>query len=424
MWNRRSYVVVMMFLAVVIGYSDRVNISVASMEMKDEFGWSQTTKGVVLSAFFIGYMAFMFVSGWLATRYSGRLVFGLAVLWWSSFTLLTPLAASISLPMLIAARIALGIGESAMFPAAIEMMGRWVPSSELTRANATVMCGISFGTVVGLIGTSFLVGHFHWPVAFYAFGAVGLVWTAIWFKTVVNDPHDDPRMHSEERAFILASAQPTAAPLAPTNPASRGATWRAVMRHREFWALVVTHFAATWTLYMLVTWLPSYLRDARHLSIQNSGLLSAAPWLAMFVSTFLASHVADRLTRRTGRLGLTRKVMQSVGLLGSGALLLVAQRVDSVAMAVTILCIATLLYGCVYSGYGPNFLDIAPRHASILAGFSNTIATIPGIVGVSITGWLVDVTQSYAAAFVLAASISLLGSLTFCAFGTGRRLVE
>ena len=108
-WGRRHTVVAMTFLAAFIAYTDRVNIAVAAVQMRVDLGWSQTQKGLVLSSFFVGYMLFMFASGWLANRFGGKRVLGFAVLAWSVFTLLTPLAASISMPALILARCVPGL---------------------------------------------------------------------------------------------------------------------------------------------------------------------------------------------------------------------------------------------------------------------------------------------------------------------------
>jgi ACS family sodium-dependent inorganic phosphate cotransporter len=71
-WPRRYIVVGMCFLAAFVCYIDRVNISVAAIAMQEEFGWSETVKGLVLSAFFVGYMIFQVPSGWLASRHGGR----------------------------------------------------------------------------------------------------------------------------------------------------------------------------------------------------------------------------------------------------------------------------------------------------------------------------------------------------------------
>ena len=413
--GRRHWLILLMFLAVVVGYSDRVNISVAAVAMKEELGWTQTTKGLVLSAFFIGYMAFMAISGWLAMRYGGKRALGLAMLWWSIFTLLTPIAAATSLPLLIAARIGMGVGEAAMFPAIFEMLGRWVPPAERTRSVAFITSGISLGTVIGLLATGWIVGRFAWPWAFYSFGVVGLLLTALWYATVSNDPHSDPRVLQSERA-LLAAAGPQA------NAPPQDLPWRALLLRPAVWALVLTHFAVTWTLYMLLSWMPSYFRDVQGVSIANSGLLSAAPWLSMFVMTYVAAAVSDIIARRTGRIAFTRKLIQGIGLLGSAALLLLAQQAQSVPTALAVVCGATGLLGFCWAGYAPNFLDLAPRHSGVLMGFSNTFATIPGIVGVAATGWLVDVTGTYTAAFALAAGVSATGAVIFMMFGKAEPL--
>lgn len=102
--------------------------------MKDHFGWSQTQKGLVLAAFFVGYLSFMFVAGLLASRFGSKRVLGYSVLAWSIFTLLTPPAATVSIAVLVAGRIGMGVGEAGMFPAAMELFGRWVPTAERARA--------------------------------------------------------------------------------------------------------------------------------------------------------------------------------------------------------------------------------------------------------------------------------------------------
>ncbi|HYB80661.1 MAG TPA: MFS transporter, partial [Mycobacterium sp.] len=84
-WPRRHILVALTFLACVIAYTDRVNISVAAVAMKEQFGWSQTQKGSVLAAFFVGYLLFMFVAGLLAQRFGGKRVLGQSVFAWSVF---------------------------------------------------------------------------------------------------------------------------------------------------------------------------------------------------------------------------------------------------------------------------------------------------------------------------------------------------
>src|SRR6476660_5771662 len=200
-WQAWHTVVLLCCAAVFISYIDRTNISVASIAMKEQFGWTETTKGFVLSSFFVGYLLLQVVSGTLANRYGGKVVLGVAVLWWSLFTALTPPAALVSFSALIAARIALGLGEAAVFPASVNMIGRWVPAANRSRAVALFASALSVGTMISLPITGWLVRDHGWPMPFYAFGAVGLVWAAAWFSMVSSGRSPDVEPPATDRTI-------------------------------------------------------------------------------------------------------------------------------------------------------------------------------------------------------------------------------
>ena len=180
-WPAYNALVLLLCTAVFISYIDRTNISVGAIAMQAQLGWNETQKGLVLSSFFIGYILMMLAGATLANRYGGKIVLGVAVAWWSLCTALTPPAALASLPMLVMARIALGLGEAAVFPASFNMIGRWVPPLRRSRAVALLTGSIHLGTVFALPVTGWLVRTYGWPIPFYVFGAAGLVWVAAWF---------------------------------------------------------------------------------------------------------------------------------------------------------------------------------------------------------------------------------------------------
>lgn len=400
-------VVLLCFAAVFISYLDRTNISVASIAMQEQFGWTETTKGIVLSSFFAGYLVLQVASGTLANRYGGKVVLGVAVVWWSLLTVLTPPAAFVSLPMLIAARIALGLGEAAVFPASINMVGRWVPKAKRSRAVALFASGLSIGTVFSLPITGWLVRDFGWPVPFYVFGALGLVWAALWFSVVRGG-----RGTEEEIDRATAAAQERTIP------------WRRLLRSAPVWAIIVNHFCNNWSLYVLLAWLPSYFKSTFGVSLANAGLLSAAPWLVSFVMTNVAGTVADAMLTRGTSATVVRKVMQCIGLLGGASFLLLLPLATSATMGVFLMSGAAGTLAFCLAGFGPNAFDIAPRYADVIWGMSNTFGTIPGIVGVAITGWLVERTGSYTAPFVLTAAIAVIGALVFLRYGSGERQID
>jgi MFS transporter, ACS family, solute carrier family 17 (sodium-dependent inorganic phosphate cotransporter), other len=437
-WPKRYTLLALCFFAAFVCYIDRVNISVAALAMQERLGWSETVKGLVLSSFFIGYMLFQIPSGYLANRFGGKLVLGIAVAWWSVFTIITPFAA-LSLPLLIAVRIGMGLGEAAMFPAAYNLFGRWIPPVERSRSVALLLSGVPIGTVFALLTSGWIVTHYGWPSVFYIFGAAGAVWVLIWILCAHNNPADHPRMSTAERALLVSiddavgSSEKHTQRLSTDQTFERSTTdsaqkitvpWKKLLSTPAVWALIVNHFCSNWGLYMLLAWLPSYFRKALGFSIEYAGLYSAAPWLIMFLTINLSGWIADRMTRRGFGLTFIRKSMQTFGLAGSSLCLLLAGSADSALVSVLLMCGALGALGFTWSGFLPNHLDIAPRYADILMGITNTAGTIPGIIGVALTGWLVDISGSYNSAFALAAAVNLFGLTIWLLFSTGKRVID
>jgi ACS family sodium-dependent inorganic phosphate cotransporter len=403
-WPRRYTVIALCFFAVFVGYLDRVNISVAAIAMQEQFGWSETLKGFVLSSFFIGYMLLQAPSGFLATRVGGGKLMLFAVSWWSLCTLLTPMAAAASLPLLIAARVAMGAGEAAMFPAAYDLFGQWIPAGERSRAVSLLLAGVPAGTVCALAASGWLLERFGWEGLFYWFGATGFLWAAAWLASGLG----------------RASRIETSAKVVQAN-----APWRRLSRSPAVWALTINHFCSNWGLYMLLAWLPSYFHRMEGIGVAKAGWLSAVPWVLMFLTMLLGGWMADRMIHRGMDLTLVRKLMQTLGLGGAAVCLILASAISSSPMvAVTLMCGALGALGFTWSGFGSNHLDIAPRYAGALVGVTNTFGTLPGIIGVAITGWLVDATGTFAAAFLLAAAIKVIGLLVWWIWGTARPVVE
>ena len=415
-WQRRHILVALTFLACVIAYTDRVNISVAAVAMKEHFGWTQTQKGTVLAAFFVGYLLFMFIAGLLADRFGGKRVLGHSVLAWSILTLLTPAAATLSITVLIVARIGLGVGEAGTYPSIYELFGRWVPPAERSRAVARMTSGFPLGTVIGLIVSGWLVQRYGWAAPFYVFGIIGLMWLIVWFQQVENDPATDRRLSAEE-SVLLQSVR-------PAKQRMDAVTLRQLLLRPCMLGIVAGHVAFTWSLYVLLSWLPSYFRDVHGLSIAHSGFFSAAPWLTMFALSNLAGTAADWMIRCGASVTATRKIMQCGALVVSAGLLLALHGVHSPAAALTLLCGAAGALAFVSAGHMPVYLDVAPRHGAVLFAFGNTFAAVPGVVGVAVTGWLLDVTGTYLAAFVLTAIVSAAGALTFGLLVDARPIVD
>jgi ACS family sodium-dependent inorganic phosphate cotransporter len=278
------------------------------------------------------------------------------------------------------------------------------------------MSGIPVGTLFGLIVTGWIVSEFDWPAAFYTFGIAGLFWAFAWFALIHDDPAKHPGISQAELDLIGDTAG--------REKEKKSFPWRVFLRLPAFWALLTNHFCSNVVLYIALAWLPSYFRDAQGLSISGAGLYSAAPWLSMFLMANVGGWLADKMISSGVSTTKVRKIMQTTGLIGAAIFMFLLRDVESANVAVLLLC-AVLGFGSfTISGFGTNHLDIAPQHAGFLVGITNTFGTIPGIVGVALTGWLVETTGSYDSVFLMVACVNVVGAVVWLLFSSGERLVE
>ena len=412
-FSYRHRLVLLSFFAVFICYIDRVSISVAIIPMSASLGWDLQTQSLVMSSFFVGYLIMQIAGGRLADRFGGKIVLGLGVLLWSFFTLVTPPAALAGLVILLLARIGMGMGEAVTFPSIYSLYGRWVPDQERSRAVALANSGIPAGTVFALVVTPVIAASFGWQWVFYLFAAVGVLWWLIWHRTVAATPVDQPGISQQELDIISAG---TAA-----GSAREPAPWRQLLANRAVWAIVIAHFCNNWSLYVLLSWMPTFINKGLGVDYASVGWLTMIPHLASFVALNVAGGIADRMIRAGRDKTFVRKLMQTIGFGGISLSLLVVGYVDSVWLAITIMTTGNVLGAFVTGGFAVNHMDIAPRHAGTLMGITNTAGTIPGIIGVYVSGMILAATGSWVLVFQLAAAITLLGLVCFLFMASGNK---
>lgn len=245
-WPERFRVVFLCFVSFIICNCDRINISVAILPMAKYYGWSQTTVGVIQSAFFWGYVLTQIPGGYLADKYGGKQVLAAGVVVWSTMTILTPLAASTNIGVLLLARALLGVGEGVAMPAMNNMISKWVPETERSRSLSLTYSGMYLGSVVGLLLCPAFIVSFGWQSVFYFFGALGFFWWAAWQFWTKSTPELSTTMSEKERAYINSKMRAGAATRSslPTS-----VPWKLLFSKKATWGIIVAHFCATWGLF-------------------------------------------------------------------------------------------------------------------------------------------------------------------------------
>lgn len=239
-WPKRFQVVLLCFVSFVICNCDRINISVAILPMAQYYGWSQTTVGIIQSAFFWGYVLTQIPGGYLADLYGGKQVLAAGVITWSAMTLLTPLAASSNIGLLLLVRASLGFGEGVAMPAMNNIIAKWVPERERSRSLSLTYSGMYLGSVIGLWLCPTFIVQFGWQSVFYIFGGIGFFWWIAWQFLTTSTPEECRSMSGKERAYIAAN-MPRSRPTPPTS-----APWRMLFSQKATWAIIVAHFCTTW----------------------------------------------------------------------------------------------------------------------------------------------------------------------------------
>ena len=405
-------------LAVFICYIDRINISVAAVEIQDQFGWDNTQLGLVLSSFFIGYIFTQYLGGFLADRYGGKKVLGYGVLFWSLFTILTPAAAHHSFFLLLFTRVLLGLGEGVTFPALHSLYARWVPYQERTRAIAFTNSGIPLGSIFAYVATPIIMIVYGWEWAFYSFGAIGIVWFFFWQRNITSLPNEHPDISQNELTLILKEAP--ASEKAPKLP-----PFKTLIKNRPLWAIIVAHFCANWPLFVFISWLPIYLKDGLGVDYQDETALFITliliPSIVSIIFVNLGGFLSDNFIKKGYHKLSVRRICTIIGFGGSAISLGIIPLFESIIGVITMLCITNMCAGLGTGGFSVNHADIGPKHTGSIMGISATIATIPGIIGVAISGFLVDLTGSFDSIFYLASAIVLFGGAFYLTFASASK---
>ena len=169
------------------------------------------------------------------------------------------------------------------------------------------------------------------------------------------------------------------------------------------------YFTMGYTLYFNLTWLPTYLKDARGFTLQQAGWLSAVVLFTGGVATYFGGKLTDALVKRYGL-----KIGRSMGVvtLPIAGLLLIAAAQTTNPLAAAILLAATLGVAdlCVSSCWAMCH-DIGGRNAGIVTGAMNTWGNIGGALSPLVVGYAVGWWNSWTVPFYITAGVYLFGAV-------------
>lgn len=408
------WLVFMTVLAVYICMIDRIAISIAIIPMAEDNGWSPTVQGAVMSAFFLGYVTLQIPAGYLSDRFGGKWVLGLGVLFWSLFTMLTPASAALGITVLLACRFLMGVAEAVTWPSIYSLYSRWVHPDRRASAVGLMNSGISGGAVIALICTPWLISVWSWQGAFYLYGVLGILWFAVWSPLARSRPADKTDWDTADAVLATAEAGSAADQNdAFAQPVYPRLTVRGMLRSRAVWAIAIAHICINWSLYLVLSWFPTFVNRELGADLQLAGFLALAPTIVSLVMAPLAGRLFDRLVRNGHDRLKVRRVMQSLAFVGITAAMMAITLTDSLILSVTVITLSNALTAFSIGGFATNHLDIAPNQSGLLMGVTNTLAAVSSSASVFVSGWIQDLSGGWDAVFLTAAGVSVFGAIIY-----------
>jgi MFS transporter, ACS family, D-galactonate transporter len=374
-------------LAALINYIDRGNLSIAASLLKDELNLSASQLGILLSSFFWTYSLFLPVSGWLADRFDAKWVMAVGFFIWSGATAVTGGLHAFS--ALLAARLMLGIGESAAYPCYARTLVRHVPEVGRGFANALIAAGVGCGPALGTFFGGTLMARYGWRPFFIVLGAISMAWLIPWFRWI---PRCGPAISTMEKG---------------------GAGFLELLKQRSMWGTCGGLFGANYVLYFEITWLPYYLVRERHLSMGAMAKIGGVGYLCYSAGAVVFGWISDRWIAAGGTPTLVRKTIAGVGA-GSAGLLLLGCALAGPTISVILLLLAFAAGGMCGSNIWAITQTLAgPTMTGRWTGLQNFLGNLAGIIAPAVTGFVVDSTGHFILAFVIMAVVALLAALSY-----------
>jgi MFS family permease len=376
-------------------FVNRVSLSTVAPLMKTDLGLSNAQLGFAFSAFAIPYALFQLIGGWIGDRLGARFTLTACCAIVTAATALT--GAADGFVSLFALRLALGFGEGAAFPTATRAMSSWTPVGSWGFAQGITHAFSRVGNALTPALVATLLAFVSWRASFVILGSTSLVWLVAWAWYFRNDPREHPSITEAELAMLPARTQ-------SRNPAI---PWLRLARC--ILPVTLVDFCYGWTLWLFLTWIPSFFLENYHLNLQASAMFSVGVLSAGVVGNTVGGVLSDRLLRKTGSLLVARRSVIVAGFLGAFVFLLPVILIHNLAVAAAGLTLAFFFAELIVAPIWAVPMDIAPQYSGTASGMMNFGFGVAGLVSPSSFGYLVDRTGSWV--------IPLIGSIVLLLAG-------
>jgi len=342
------------------------------------YSFTEKEKSYMLSSFFWGYIVTQVPGGYIAQRYGAKLLLLVGLASCAILTLLTPLSLKLGgWQALCVIRALEGLTQGAVHPATHSLLSKWAPANERGMLATICYSGAQFGTILMLASSGFIADSFvGWPAIFYCGGACGFLWVVFWWIYSASTPEEHRSITREELKFIEESRSDgkmqDSHKLAPT-------PWIPIFTSMPFMSLLIVHCTHMFGFWILLTQIPSYMKNIYGKDINSSALLSSLPYVVMMLLSFFFVWLSKQLQKNKSlSLSFNRKFFNSIGHWIPMCSLIALGYVprENATLAVVLLTLTVGISAATYLGFQVNHIDLSPNYAGTLMGLTNAAANV------------------------------------------------
>ncbi|RVE70866.1 hypothetical protein OJAV_G00069100 [Oryzias javanicus] len=409
LWPRpvaRKWILVL-FMGTCLLYCARMTMPVCAVSMAARFHWNKIDSGLVLGGFFWGYCFTQILGGHVSDMVGGERVLLLSAASWALITAGTPLLAHLGshqLFFMTLARILMGLLQGVFFPSLASLCSQRVLEGERGFLMSTMHSGSYLGTLLAGGMGSVMLEQYGWESMFYCSGLLSGLWAlTVWQYLLKGE--------------VIPAQVKTQSPAQPGLSRKR---WLKLFRKPPIWAMVFAHMCICSTAYTLLSWLPTYFKES--FPDAQAGVYNVLPWLTAIPSALSGGFVSDLLITRGYSVLTVRKIMQFCAMGASSVFILPLAGEVNFPSAVIFISASVGLSTFSSGGVSVNVQDLTPSCAGALYGFMNMMGAFMGLLLVSFSGYLIEITMSWAAVFSFIILVNAIGLWIFLIFGDAQRL--
>lgn len=413
----RYWILFLLFVVSTISYADRAVLSIASTSVEKSLHINAAQLGYIFSAFATSYAVAQIPGGFLLDRFGAKLIYAVALILWSLFTLAQGFAGffigAAAISFMFIMRFVVGLASAPGVPANARIVANWFPAPERGTASAIFnstqyFAVFAFNPVLALI-----VHSLGWPASFFFMGVIGLAAAAVFIR-FVHGPTHHPGINQGEFDYIekngaLVNIEDKGA------PSSAAFTWvnvKQVLANRMLVGIYIGQYCINVLTYFFITWFPPYLMQQRHMDVVHAGIWSGVPAFFGFVGGVLGGVISDWLLRRGHSLTFARKTPLLLGMLFA-TLIIACNYTDSQTMVIVFMSCAFFGKGVAALGWAV-ISDTSPKQlVGVTGGIFNMAGNLAGIVTPIVIGYIVQETKSYDLALVFVGAHCIITILAY-----------